>query len=72
MPRRKRVPLSQINVRVPLEVEEILEAAVFVSRSRSIQQLLAPVVEAHAEKLAEDESVQAALRARRGEGAPAS
>lgn len=55
---------SQINLRVTPEVEEVLEAAVFVHNSRSIQQLLTPVVIELATRLAKEEAVQAALEAR--------
>lgn len=55
---------SQINLRVTPEVEEVLEAAAFVHNSRSIQQLLAPVVVELATKFAQEEAVQAAMNAR--------
>lgn len=61
---RQPTRTSQINLRVTPEVEEVLEAAVFVHNSRSIQQLLTPVVLELATRLSKEEAVQAAISAR--------
>jgi uncharacterized protein (DUF1778 family) len=55
----------QINIRVPPDVEEVLEAAAFVRKVKNVQALVSPLVIEHARQLAGDSAVQAALDARR-------
>jgi uncharacterized protein (DUF1778 family) len=55
----------QINIRVPPEVEEVLKTAAYLEGFRSIQALLAPVVEDFARQLAKKPSVRTAIKARR-------
>ena len=62
----------QVNVRVPLETFDVLEAAVFVRRLRGFQDLLAPVLESTAAQLERDEAVRKALNARRSANGSAS
>lgn len=69
----------QVNIRVPADTYDVLEAAAFVKRMRGLQELLAPVVEQTAGELQRDEDVRGAIAARRhangftgssGEGEP--
>jgi hypothetical protein len=57
--------VAQINIRVPLEIEEILETAAYLRGQRGLQRLLGPVVADFATELARKPSVQAAIKARR-------
>jgi uncharacterized protein (DUF1778 family) len=62
---RSAGPNAQINIRVPPDVEEVLETAAYLKGYRSLQSLLGPVVRDFAADLAKRPSVQAAIRARR-------
>jgi hypothetical protein len=57
---------SQLNVRLPREALDALEAAVFVRELRSAQELVGPVVEQLAQQLLADEDVAAAVKLRKG------
>lgn len=61
----KREGLEQINVRVKSESYDALEAAAYVRRIRSLQELLNPFIEELASKLAKEPEVQVAIRARK-------
>lgn len=56
---------KQVNVRVSPEVYEVLDSAAFVRGFRGMQELLGPLIEAEATRLAREEPVQDALAARR-------
>ena len=56
--------VKQVNVRVPLEVGDVLDAAAFVRDLRGLQELVAPELERFANQLQHDPEVAAALRAR--------
>jgi hypothetical protein len=56
----------QLNVRLPREALDALEAAVFVRSLRSAQELVGPVVEQLAQQLLAEEDVAAAVRLRAG------
>lgn len=56
---------KQVNVRVSREIYDVLDAAAFVRGFRGMQDLVGPVVEREAEKLAQQAPVQDALAARR-------
>jgi hypothetical protein len=60
------VPTSQLNVRLPTEALDALEAAVFVRSLRSAQELVGPVVEQLATRLMADEDIAAAVKLRTG------
>jgi hypothetical protein len=53
-----------VNIRVPVEVYDILEAAAFVRSMRGMQHLLAPLLSEKAKELQEEEAVRAAIAAR--------
>lgn len=57
---------SQLNVRLPREVLDALEAAVFVRSLRSAQELVGPVVEQLAKQLLAEEDIAAAVKLRAG------
>jgi len=59
------VEFQQIYVRVSRTTLDALEAAVYVRRLRSAQELVGPIVEALGEKLAAAPDVAAALKSRR-------
>ncbi len=66
VPGRPRVrDLPQLNIRIPLEVAHVLEAAAFVHGYKGFQELIEPIVVARAAELGADEAVKAALAARR-------
>jgi hypothetical protein len=54
----------QLNVRLPREALDALEAAVFVRELRSAQELVGPVVEQLAQQLLAEEDVAAAVKLR--------
>ncbi len=56
---------AQINIRVPPEIEEVLETVAYLRGYRGLQALLGPVVRDFAVELAKKPSVQAAIKARR-------
>ena len=60
----KKADNPQINVRVEPGTMEILEAAIYARRLRGPQELLQPVLEEFASRLAGQPGVQAAIRAR--------
>jgi hypothetical protein len=55
----------QVNIRVPAEAHDVLEAAVYVRRLRGMQDLLAPLVEQAVDELQRDEAIQVVVAARR-------
>jgi hypothetical protein len=57
-------PLEQLNLRVSREAADLFQAAVFVRDLKSVQELLRPVLEAHADALRTDDSVTAAVALR--------
>jgi hypothetical protein len=62
----------QVNIRVPTETYDVLEAAVFVRRLRGLQDLLAPVLEQTAARLKREEAIRLAVSARRTANGPGS
>lgn len=52
---------KQINIRVTLQAFEVLEAAVFVRKLRSPQDVLGPIAEQFLSSLAEEPDVKAAM-----------
>jgi hypothetical protein len=64
-PGRPRVrDLPQLNIRIPQDVAQVLEAAAYVHGYKGLQELIEPVVLARAAELGADEAVKAALAAR--------
>lgn len=56
---------KQINIRVPADVEDVLEAARYVGRYRSIPELLLPEIERIASELAKQDEIRATVEQRR-------
>lgn len=54
----------QVNVRVPQDVMDVLDAAAFVRDYRGLQELVAPELEDFAKRLRQEPAVDAALAAR--------
>lgn len=61
MPRESK----QVNVRVTSETFDVLDSAAFVRGYRGMQDLLGPVIEREASRLAREDPVRDALAARR-------
>jgi len=56
--------LPQLNIRIPHDVAQVLEAAAYVHGYKGFQELIEPIVLARAAELGADKAVQAALAAR--------
>jgi hypothetical protein len=68
----KKADNPQINVRVEPATMEIFEAAIYARRLRGPQELLGPVLEAFASRIAREPGIQAAIRGRQEADAHAS
>ncbi|MGA3057838.1 MAG: hypothetical protein ABSE70_07365 [Candidatus Limnocylindrales bacterium] len=60
---RTSSPARQVNIRVPVEVYDVLDAAAWVQGTR-MQGLLAPVLKTTADRYGEKEAVRMAVAAR--------